>query len=203
MTGSFPLDWLDSSGPNPEMVVSTRVRLARNLGGLRVPSRADAAERESVLEAVRAATADFEADEVACCRVDTAGEALRSWLVERQLASAELAGLRPGLPVGRAAAVMATSRWGVLGHDEDQLRIFVIVPGLDLGAAWREAARAERELRQRIGFAFHPGFGYLTACPTNVGTGLRASVLLHLPALVTTGEAPRVFHGLGQVGLTV
>src|SRR5690606_21233252 len=73
----------------------------------------------------------------------------------------------------------------------------------DLGAAWREAARAERELRQRIGFAFHPGFGYLTACPTNVGTGLRASALLHLPALVTTGEAPRVFHGLGQVGLTV
>lgn len=203
MTPELPLDWLQGDGPHPELVVSTRVRLARNLGKLRFPSRAGPVERERVLMTVRSAAASFEDEPVACCRIDSAALEHRTWLVERQLASAELTGLRAGFPVGHAAAVLATRKWGALCNEEDHLRIFAIVPGLSLEPAWQAAARAERELGSRVSFAFHPTFGYLTACPTNVGTGLRASVLLHLPGLVTTGEAAKVFHGLGQVGLTV
>lgn len=203
MNLTLPLDWLGEGGPEAALVISTRVRLARNLGSFRFPSRADAIDRERVLTEVHAAAEGFAGGPVACQRIDAARLAERTWLVERQLVSAELAGLRPGFAVGPAAALLATSRWGALCNEEDHLRIFAIVPGLALERAWQAAAQAERELGSRVSFAFHPTFGYLTACPTNVGTGLRASVLLHLPGLVTTGEAARVFHGLGQVGLTV
>ncbi|HRP08735.1 MAG TPA: hypothetical protein PLL69_09625, partial [Gemmatimonadales bacterium] len=165
MKPEFPLDWLEREGPHPEMVVSTRVRLARNLKSVRFPSRAGPAEREGLLVTVRSAAEAIEDEQIACCRLDSVPEVLRTWLVERQLASAELAGVGPGSAVGHAAAVLATSRWGVLCNEEDHLRIFAIVPGLALEAAWQAAGQAERELGQRISFAFHPGFGYLTACP--------------------------------------
>jgi protein arginine kinase len=87
-------------------------------------------------------------------------------------------------------------------NEEDHVRLQGLRSGFALDSAYDVTDRADHELGVRVSFAFHPEFGYLTACPTNVGTGLRASVLIHLPALVLTKEITRVLQGLGQVGLT-
>jgi protein arginine kinase len=87
-------------------------------------------------------------------------------------------------------------------NEEDHLRIQGLHSGFALEAAYAEVDRLDSELGQRLAFAFHPEFGYLTSCPTNVGTGLRASVLIHLPGLVLTKEISKVLQGLAQVGLT-
>src|SRR4029077_9770939 len=86
--------------------------------------------------------------------------------------------------------------------EEDHLRVQGLYSGLSLDAAWGGVGTLDAELAQRLAFAFHPEFGYLTSCPTNVGTGLRASVLIHLPGLVLTKEINKVLQGLAQVGLT-
>src|SRR5437867_12862988 len=87
-------------------------------------------------------------------------------------------------------------------NEEDHLRLQALRSGFALEAAWDLVATLDAELGQRLAFAFHPEFGYLTSCPTNVGTGLRASVLIHLPGLVLTKEISKVLQGLAQVGLT-
>ena len=87
-------------------------------------------------------------------------------------------------------------------NEEDHLRLQGLRSGFALAAAYADVDRLDAELGQRLAFAFHPEFGYLTACPTNVGTGLRASVLIHLPGLVLTKEITKVLQGLAQVGLT-
>jgi protein arginine kinase len=104
--------------------------------------------------------------------------------------------------VRSGAAVVAADGWAILCNEEDHLRIHALSSGFTLGVAYTVAERVDSELGSRISFAFHPEFGYLTGCPTNVGTGLRASVLIHLPALVLTREIGKVLQGLGQVGLT-
>jgi protein arginine kinase len=118
------------------------------------------------------------------------------------LASRELAGLDPAGLVRSGAAVVAHGGNAVMCNEEDHLRIQALTPGFSLDDAHREAELLDGELGDRISFAFHPEFGYLTGCPTNVGTGLRASVLIHLPALVLTREIGKVLQGLSQVGLT-
>jgi len=90
----------------------------------------------------------------------------------------------------------------VMVNEEDHLRIQALRSGFALEATWGLVAALDAELGQRLAFAFHPEFGYLTSCPTNVGTGLRASVLVHLPGLVLTKEINRILQGLTQVGLT-
>jgi protein arginine kinase len=87
-------------------------------------------------------------------------------------------------------------------NEEDHVRIQVLAPGLQLAEAWETAGRTERGLRQRVEFAYHQRFGFLTSCPTNTGTGLRASILIHLPGLVLTREIHKVLQGLAQIGLT-
>jgi protein arginine kinase len=98
--------------------------------------------------------------------------------------------------------VLVQDRVGTMLNEEDHLRLQSLHSGLSLDGAYGEVDRLDAELGQRLPFAFHPEFGYLTSCPTNVGTGLRASVLIHLPGLVLTKEISKVLQGLAQVGLT-
>src|SRR5690606_11194288 len=100
------------------------------------------------------------------------------------------------------ATVLVRDQLGVMVNEEDHLRLQGIRSGFALDAAYADVDRLDTELGQRLAFAFHPEFGYLTSCPTNVGTGLRASVLIHLPGLVLTKEISKVLQGLAQVGLT-
>ena len=197
------LEWLAGVGPHADLVVSTRIRLARNIAGRPFWGRNTPADRERVVRLVESAAEDAPGLGGAVWhRLDTLARAGRLWLHERQLASRELAGLEPAGKVRSGAAVLAAEGWAVLCNEEDHLRIHALAAGLALDAAYRVADRVDDELGRRISFAFHPEFGYLTGCPTNVGTGLRASVLIHLPALVLTREIGKVLQGLAQVGLT-
>ena len=90
----------------------------------------------------------------------------------------------------------------VMVNEEDHLRVQSLMPGLRIEEAWRMVDELDEELGREIPYAYHPEFGFLTSCPTNVGSGLRASVFMHLPGLVLTKEIARVLQGLGQMGLT-
>ncbi len=199
--GGMP--WLDASGRSSHLVLSTRVRLARNLRGRIFGLRNSPEERETILTEILAATRDTpQLAEAMLIRLDQVDRSDRELLHERHLVSRELAGLEGGGEVRAGAGLLVQNRVGVMLNEEDHLRIQGLQSGLALEAAYAEADTLDSELGQRLAFAFHPQFGYLTSCPTNVGTGLRASVLIHLPGLVLTKEITKVLQGLSQVGLT-
>lgn len=198
------LDWLEADGPLSDVVLSTRVRLARNLDGLRFGVRAGAADRASVLRRVRQAAEHVgalsggEAFDIAA--MPSVGRLL---LWERHLVSRELVGEAGAAPPTHAALLLAPRQsLGVMVNEEDHLRVQGLVSGFRLRDAWRLVDRLDEELGQHLPYAYDPEFGYLTSCPTNVGTGLRASVLVHLPGLVLTQEITKVLQGIAQVGLT-
>jgi protein arginine kinase len=197
------LGWLDASGPSSHLVLSTRVRLARNITTHIFGSRNGAADRESILQSVEGAgRSGALLGQAVCYRMDTLDVLDRQLLHERHLVSKELAGLDAEGRVRPAAALLVQNRVGVMLNEEDHLRLQGMRSGFALEATYSEVEQLDSELGQRLPFAFHPEFGYLTSCPTNVGTGLRASVLIHLPGLVLTKEISKVLQGLGQVGLT-
>ena len=198
------LHWLIGTGEHAGIVLSSRIRLARNLAGFAFPTRAREGERLRVLHQVRAATPRLRAlDGAAFVRVDECTELERQLLHERHLASRELAGLdRPGMVAPTGAAVVVTGDAGVMVNEEDHLRVQVFRSGFDVPGALREAEALDRELAAAVPYAHHHEFGFLTACPTNTGTGLRASVLIHLPGLVLTQEIGKVLQGLQHMGLT-
>lgn len=197
------MTWLDASGPRANVVLSTRIRLARNLEGQAFSQRSRDADRLAVLERVEDAAATIPAlQEATRFRLDRLERPDRQLLHERHLVSKELAGLeRDGRP-RPGAAVLVTGRGGVMVNEEDHLRLQGMRSGFALEEAYAEIEGLDAELGRLLPFAFHREFGYLTSCPTNAGTGLRASVLIHLPGLVLTKEIGKVLQGLAQVGLT-
>jgi protein arginine kinase len=195
--------WLDASGQHADVVLSTRVRLARNVDGYAFASRARDGERLRVLAQVREALQEMPAmPESFMVRVDELGPADRAMLFERHLVSKELAGLETQHPLRSGAAVYLSDGLSVMINEEDHLRMQALQSGFELRAAYAALDRVDRELGARVPFSYHQEFGFLTACPTNVGTGMRASVLIHLPGLVLTKEIGRVLAGLQQMGLT-
>jgi protein arginine kinase len=126
----------------------------------------------------------------------------RLLLHERHLVSKELAGLDAQHPVRSGAAVFLADDVGVMVNEEDHLRLQALRSGFEPAAAYASVDRLDQELGSRVPYAFHNEFGFLTACPTNTGTGMRASVLIHLPGLVLTKEISKVLAGLQQMGLT-
>ena len=170
--GGMP--WLDASGRSSHLVLSTRVRLARNLRGRIFGLRNSPEERETILTEILAATRDTpQLAEAMLIRLDQVDRSDRELLHERHLVSRELAGLEGGGDVRAGAGLLVQNRVGVMLNEEDHLRIQGLQSGLALEAAYAEADTLDSELGQRLAFAFHPQFGYLTSCPTNVGTGLR------------------------------
>jgi protein arginine kinase len=197
------IGWLDASGPESHLVLSTRVRLARNLTDRPFPIRSAEPERERVLATVQqAAAATPSLGRAHCFRLEQLTRLDRQLLHERHLVSKELATPESEVPPRPGTAVLLQDGVGVMVNEEDHLRLQALTSGLSLEAAWSQVGKLDSELGQQLAFAFHPEFGYLTSCPTNVGTGLRASVLVHLPGLVLTKEINKVLQSLGQVGLT-
>ena len=123
----------------------------------------------------------------------------RQFLVERQLISRELADASGA----RAVAIDPQEKFSLMLNEEDHLRIQVMHSGLALEAAWEQINSIDDLIEEHVTYAFHQQFGYLTACPTNVGTGLRVSVMLHLPALVITRQIEKVFRSLQKISLVV
>lgn len=198
------LEWLDAHGPSADIVLSTRVRLARNLAQYRFGLLSDAGEREAVFTAARAAAAQTSAlGQGSALRMEQLAPSTRKLLLERHLVSKELIGEENGGPPSHSGLLLAErDALGVMVNEEDHLRVHSLVSGFRLRDAWRRVNELDEELGRKLRYAFHPEFGYLTSCPTNVGTGLRASVLVHLPALVLTQEIGKVLQGITQVGLT-
>ncbi len=198
------LGWLDASGEHADVVLSTRIRLARNLQGHAFGPRARVNDREAVLEQTRRAMAKVEL--LAGSRLlelPKLDQRSRGMLLERRLASRELLGdVKEGPSRATAVLLAAQDPLSVMVNEEDHLRLQGLLSGLRLKEAWNLVDRLDEELGQELPYAYHHEFGFLTSCPTNVGSGLRASVLVHLPGLVLTKEIGKVLQGLGQVGLT-
>ena len=198
----FGLDWLDAGGPEADIVLSTRVRLARNLQGHRYVCRASAGDREIVFRAVaRAVGKGALPRDTALLRMNELGRRSQQLLLERRLVSNELIGqAAPDSGVG--VAVCGGNAVSVMINEEDHLRLQCLMSGLRLMDGWTLVDRLDERLGGLLHLAYHHEFGFLTSCPTNVGTGLRASALLHLPGLVLTKEIERALRGITQVGLT-
>lgn len=197
------IGWLDASGPKSHVVLSTRIRLARNLSGYAFSQRATDADRTALLTRVlEAASATEGLRAGASFHLDALERADRQLLHERHLVSKELAGLDQETRPRPGAALVVRSPVGLMVNEEDHLRLQGMWSGFALDEAYAQLESVDADLGRLLPFAFHPEFGYLTSCPTNAGTGLRASVLIHLPGLVLTKEIGKVLQGLAQVGLT-
>lgn len=198
------LSWLDAAGEHSEVVLSTRVRLARNLQGYAFGSRARLNDRLAVLSQVTGARGRVPLLNDAAIR--DLGELpvrLRQMLMERRLVSRELLGEgHEGESRGAGVVLSPGGPLSVMVNEEDHLRLQGLLSGLRLRETWDLLDELDEQMGRELPYAFHPEFGFLTSCPTNVGTGLRASVLVHLPALVLTKEIGKVLQGLSQVGLT-
>ncbi len=192
--------WLCGEGDYAESVISSRVRLARNLAGFPFAHRAKPEELREALTVSRQAlegantlkTADF-------MLMSDLGDLDRQFLVERHLISQEHA----EKSAARAVVVGDNEMLSVMINEEDHLRLQSIRSGFQVMEAWRIVNRLDDEIDKQVEYAFSYEWGYLSACPTNTGTGVRASMLVHLPALVHTGQIDKVLHGISQMGLAV
>ena len=194
-------EWLRGTGPESDVVVSTRIRLARNLAAYPFANRATAAQKAEIVARARDAVGRADLPHALEYLDVPAMPALdRQFLVERQLISRELANVLEG---PRGVAFDDRESVSIMVNEEDHLRLQVMRSGLALDEAWGEIDKVDDGLESRVTYAFHAQFGYLTACPTNVGTGMRASVMLHLPALGLTKQIDKVFRALQKINLAV
>lgn len=192
--------WLRGSGPESDIVISSRIRLARNLAEYPFISRAAEEDKEQIETQLRHQISSIEANSLfTYLDVDRLEQVDRQFLVERQLISREHAESEGA----RGVAIGTGEQFSVMINEEDHLRIQVMRSGLDLDAAWQEISDLDDKIEQKVAYAFDCRLGYLTACPTNVGTGLRVSVMLHLPALVITRQIEKVFRSLHKISLAV
>lgn len=193
--------WVSGEGPDADVVLSTRVRLARNLADVPFPSRMDRKASDRVVAMVEAALPALrrEIDQtLELYRLEDLPPLERRVLVEKHLISPQHA------RAGRGAVVLSgDGAVSIMVNEEDHLRIQCLAPGFQLDAAWRMADRIDDVLEEQLNLAFCPRRGYLTSCPTNTGTGLRASVMAHLPGLVMANQAGALFSALLKVGVVV
>lgn len=189
--------WFDKKGEQSDVVVSTRVRLARNLSDTPFPANWNDETAKAVIEKIKAAAADtphsFE-----FLNLDNAPDLNKQALVEEHVMSREmLSGKNKALLLSGDGCV------SVMIGEEDDIRLQVIAPGLDLDGVYKTADALDDMLGETLDYAFDEQFGFLTRCPTNVGTGMRASVMLHLPALELAGRMNQLAGEVGKLGLTI
>jgi protein arginine kinase len=193
-------EWLRGTGPEADVVVSTRIRLARNYAAYPFTNRASLHQKAEIEQLVREKLALLQLPgKLTCLNVAKLPTIDRQLLVERQLISRELANAEGP----RAVAFDDRESTSIMINEEDHLRLQVMHSGLALDEAWQEIDRVDDAIEQHVEYAFSDEFGYLTACPTNVGTGMRASVMLHLPALGLTKQIEKVFRALQKINLVV
>lgn len=192
-------EWLKGTGPNSDIVMSSRVRLARNLEKVPFTHWATKKQEKESLELLEQAVMGVDLMKGAMwVRMDTIDDLDKQFLFERHLISREHI-IHPDC---KAVAIGDKEVINIMVNEEDHLRIQVMQSGFNLQECWRIATRLDDALQKRVRFAFDAERGYLTACPTNTGTGLRASVMLHLPSLVMTKQINRVLQAITKLGMT-
>jgi protein arginine kinase len=193
-------EWLRATGAEVDIVMSSRIRLARNLAAFPFTSRASPYQKADMEGILRERVAKLEIEpKLNYLNIANLTPLDRQFLIERQLISREIASSEG--PRGVAFDERETA--SLMINEEDQLRLQVMRSGLALDEAWQHIDRLDDTIEERVTYAFSEEFGYLTACPTNVGTGMRASVLLHLPALGWTKQIEKVFRALQKINLAV
>lgn len=188
------------SGPDSDVVISSRIRLARNLADYPFITRASSQDRTEIERTFRDGLSRL-GEKLHPAWVDVAKLAGldRQFLVERQLISREHADSEGA----RGVAIDENEQFSLMINEEDHLRIQVLKSGFDLQGAWEKINALDDLIESQVTYAFHERLGYLTACPTNVGTGMRVSVMLHLPALVITRQIDKLFRSLQKISLAV
>ena len=193
-------EWLKGSGPESDIVIATRVRLARNLADFPFLTRATLVQRKEVEDILkREIKATGALGKELYYALDGISPIDLQFLVERHLISKDLAaseGAR-GVAFGERESI------SLMVNEEDHLRMQVLKSGLQIRPAWEQIDRIDDHLEKTVDFAFSPQLGYLTVCPTNVGTGLRVSVMMHLPALVISKQIEKVFYAVSKINLAV
>jgi len=193
-------EWFNGSGPLADTVVSSRIRLARNVAGHKFLSRCSNAEKTEILERLRDVMMSLDlGDKVFYVSVDKAPTLNKHFLVERHLISRHLAfGKGP-----RGVVIAERECFTAMINEEDHLRLQVLRAGCQLAQCAQQINRIDDMIEEKVEFAFSPRYGYLTACPTNLGTGIRVSVMLHLPALKMTGQIEKFFNAAKDMSLAV
>jgi protein arginine kinase len=216
------VEWLRGEGAASDVVMSSRVRLARNLAGFPFQTRASDEDRLRVLELCRRRLAKVGAEDEKSRGAGGEPSTPMAWvdlrelpamdrdllaerhLISRQHAKGKLSSGKGGPERPRAVAVaLPSEKAAVMVNEEDHLRVQAIRSGLALREAWENADHLDDELEAGLDYAFSARFGYLTCCPTNVGTGARFSVMLHLPALRLVGDIEKVKRAADDMGLAV
>ncbi|MEI8176221.1 MAG: protein arginine kinase [Candidatus Omnitrophota bacterium] len=193
-------EWLRGTGPNADIVISTRVRFARNVDKIPFTHWANKKQREQVLVLAKEAAAKSGIlKESVFLRLADVSELDRQFLIERHLMSPEHAYESEY----KAVIIEPREIISVMVNEEDHLRIQVIQSGFNLRDAWQLADKIDTELNATINYSYSGRWGYLTACPTNTGTGMRASLMLHLPALVMTKQIPKLLQALAKLNIVV
>jgi len=187
-------------GPHCRIVLSSRVRLARNLKGLPFPGWAKKGDRVKALELIRPAVESLPQLAGAFSEsMDNLSPLDKNILVERHLISREHAAKSAGsgLVLNREESLC------VMINEEDHLRMQALRPGLQLKQAWSAIDQVDSKLERKLDYAFSPDLGYLTACPTNLGTAIRVSAMLHLPGLVLAEQINQIIQAVNKLGLAV
>lgn len=194
--------WYAECGKDGDVVLSSRVRLARNLKGIPFPARANEEEQKLVL---------FKCKEAIMERANTIGEKVnfidlsvmepyeKQAIAERHLISPQMMDNN----IKRGILLSDDNKLSILLNEEDHIRIQVMASGFDLDKCFEEANQVDDLIEESVEYAFDNRIGYLTCCPTNAGTGMRASVMVHLPALTLSGTVNQVIDSLSQLGMTV
>lgn len=194
-------DWMAVTGQHGDIVMTSRVRLARNIEGIPFPGWAKKDDRVAILEQVRNRIKELPQmeDDAFAEELNKLAPIRKQVLVERHLISREQA----AKGAGSAAIISPSQTLSIMINEEDHLRLQSIQPGLNLNKAYDLVDRVDTELEKSLHYAFDNHYGYLTACPTNLGTGMRASSMLHLPGLVLGDQINQVIQAVNKIGLAV
>lgn len=192
-------EWLRGIGAEVDVVVSSRIRLARNLADFPFTNRASAMQKGELEALIRERLGKGGGLDLTYLPIHTLTSLDREFLRERQLISRE----HVGAEGPRGVAFEPRETRSIMVNEEDHLRLQVLRSGFVLDEAWEDIDKLDDLVEERVSYAFSEEFGYLTACPTNVGTGMRASVMLHLPALHYTKQLEKVFRALQKINLAV
>ena len=191
--------WLSGEGRDADIILSSRIRLARNLRGYNFLRKTSEDSRRKISGIIRGVIHEVPAlSNAVIVELEGLPDLDRLFLMERHLISRELS------PDYQGAVIIGSKEiLSLMINEEDHLRIQIIQSGMSLSRCWEEIQKVDAELEKFLDYEYSPVYGYLTACPSNVGTGMRASVMIHLPALVIHRQIDKIIQTVGKLGLAV
>lgn len=194
--------WMSAEGPDSDIILSSRIRLARNINQFKFPTFFSNDEAKSVIHKIKERVNDSSLTKLGKMELlimDELQPLQKRVLMEKHLISPYLA---ENSSYG-ACLLSENEELSIMINEEDHIRIQCLFPGFQLSEALEMASKIDDWLEEKVDYAFDENIGYLTSCPTNVGTGLRASVMMHLPGLVLTQQINRIIPAINQLGLVV